>query len=403
MILPKAMGPTFSKPGTPPAVMIVGGGPFQLPLVEAAQGLGLAICVVDRDPCAPAMMLADVPMAIDFGSPELVVRAAAHMPLSAVATCGSDAALRAVNAVAEAHGLVAPCGVEVCADKMLTAHALECAGVPHPESWALPTERDFDGPWVVKPRRGAGGRGVTVVRSVEEVPDAVHVVRALGAIPFAQRWVGGHPVGVELMMLDGQVAGAWVMDDVLRPGFAAPVAHTLPSALDEATQTEIIEVAASAARAVGLGSGPANLDMRLTDDGPVVLEINPRLGGSNISALIKHATGVDLPRATLLWALDRDPRPALKGSGRSRGASSRLILAEGDGIVRWPSSPPERAGVTVHVDVPSERPAPQQVGQWSILGRCVAVGEDAHTAAALAEQVTDQLEADIDLITREGP
>lgn len=396
----------MATPALDSPILIIGGGPFQRPLIDAARSTGRPVAVLDGRADAPGMALAHVPIPLNFADVDSALAAVTPLAPAAVITAGSDAALPAVVAIGAALGLVtqAPSAVAACADKLEMGRRLAAAEVPSAEGVALGAAAggaeggatSWPGPWpaVVKPRRGAGGRGVSVIHDLEALPAAAQRAQAGGAL--IQRHVGGRPLGVELMMLGGEVAGAWIMDDQLRPGFAAPVGHALPADLPEAVAARVIEIAAAAALAVGLRDGPANLDLRLEGDTPVVLEINPRLGGSGISTLIEQATGIRLCRAVVAWALGEDPRPWLRPT-RAAGAASQLILARGQGRLWLPdvSSP------ALHLDLEDGQRAPGHVDDWSIVGRCLVTAptgpEARRQAAALVDEVEGQIRLTPDL------
>ena len=84
-----------------------------------------------------------------------------------------------------------------------------------------------------------------------------------------------------------------------------------------------------ALRALGLGWGPAHVELRLTQDGPRIVEVNPRLAGGMIPRMVEEALGIDLIEHVVA-----DRRRAGRGRSRparSRAASIRFLLAHGPG------------------------------------------------------------------------
>ena len=75
----------------------------------------------------------------------------------------------------------------------------------------------------------------------------------------------------------------------------ADAAATEPAGLGEG----IGMLATAAHEALGLGFGPAHTEIRLGPQGPVVIEVNPRLAGGQIPTLVRLATGIDLVGATV--------------------------------------------------------------------------------------------------------
>ena len=63
-----------------------------------------------------------------------------------------------------------------------------------------------------------------------------------------------------------------------------------------------------AVKAIGIKSGPAHTEMKITTDGPKVIEIGARLGGDNITThLTPLSTGVDMVKCSIQIALGEKP------------------------------------------------------------------------------------------------
>ena len=66
----------------------------------------------------------------------------------------------------------------------------------------------------------------------------------------------------------------------------------IPSALPTSTRAAVLDVASMAIKALGVGVGFLHTEIKLTPDGPRIIEVNGRLGGS-VSEMGKLATGLD--------------------------------------------------------------------------------------------------------------
>ena len=197
-----------------------------------------------------------------------------------------------------------------CRDKLATRRALARAGVPSARAhhvfslaeaqWAA---HDVGYPLVVKPRALAGSIGVVRVDGPEELPAALELARGAhyGSIdPLAgvlvEEYLQGPEVSVDSVVLDGRVEPVTVARK--RLGFAPyfeEVGHVV-GALELPTEA-IHAVVKSAHRALGIDRGVTHTELRLTPDGPRIVEVNARLGGDLIPYVGYLATGVDLARA----------------------------------------------------------------------------------------------------------
>jgi biotin carboxylase len=393
-------------------VLVAGGGPFQLDIIGAVRRLGAESVVVDRDPGAPGMALADHAEAVDTTDVDAVVAVGRRYAVDAAVTAASDAAVYAVAAVVEDRGLVGlPTAVaRTCRDKLATFTCVRAAGLAAPETRLAADAAEAAAlagavggyPLVVKPRSSAGGRGVSIVRSPSELGEAV--ARATNyASPgdgvLVQAFVGGLSAGVEAFFWRGALHRAFVLNDQYRDGFVSPVGHSLPSGLDPAAREAIVDAAARFAAACGITDGPANFDLRLVDGETVLIEINPRLGGSSITELVRTCYGADLSAATVLAALGRTPDGPL-ALGEVRPVAARLLVGRGRGPLRLEGAP--GAAWAGHADVLSlvvnavdGAPARLAVDDWSLFGSCLVRGATLDAAEALAARLAADVEAAI--------
>jgi biotin carboxylase len=87
--------------------------------------------------------------------------------------------------------------------------------------------------------------------------------------------------------------------------FAEPFRETgtfIPAEMSKAEQEAVLEVAAAALRAVGVRTGFCHTEIKLTPNGPRVVEVNGRLGGG-VHEMLFQASGVALLRLSIRAAL----------------------------------------------------------------------------------------------------
>jgi biotin carboxylase len=170
-------------------------------------------------------------------------------------------------------------------------------------------------PAVLKPAYGESSRDVVLVDSIEAVTaelsnlGASHVTGAILeeyiddrgedlAGPFA-----GY-VSVESVLMGGSVQHVAVTGRAkLAPPFRESGAF-IPSALTEPELREVCELTSKALSALGFRHGCAHTEIKLTPDGPRVIEVNGRIGGGGISMMLKSLAGIDLLEVAARTALD---------------------------------------------------------------------------------------------------
>jgi biotin carboxylase len=198
-------------------------------------------------------------------------------------------------------------------DKHEQRLALQRAGVPVPGFWPIPDrdrQADADAweafehavsfPAILKPRRGEGSRDVVRVDSHDElhaqladVDDELVLEEYLRDRPEAAGQPFADYVSVESIVSAGHVSHLAITG---RFPPAQPFRETgffIPCAFDQDQCAAIAEMATAAVRAIGLDRGALHTEVKLTPDGPRVIEVNGRIGGG-VPEMLLDATGVEL-------------------------------------------------------------------------------------------------------------
>jgi biotin carboxylase len=211
-------------------------------------------------------------------------------------------------------------------DKHAQREALDDAGLTVPRSWVI-TEQDAAATWsrieneasfpgVLKPRRGEGSRDTLPVGSLDELRTLWELNRSADGqvrdfvleeyIPDSPEPVGGAGfagyVSVESFVCGGKVTHLAV-NGRMPPAY--PFRETgffIPSALDPEHELAVLEVAGKAVAAMGVDLGCLHTEIKLTPSGPVVIEVNGRIGGG-VPELLEAATGVRLLSLAMRLAL----------------------------------------------------------------------------------------------------
>ncbi|WP_284746435.1 ATP-grasp domain-containing protein [Amycolatopsis sp. RTGN1] len=205
-------------------------------------------------------------------------------------------------------GLSIP-GVHGCRDKHSCRVRLTAAGLPQP-GFHLAIDLDdaraavarIGFPVVVKPRALGASMGVSLARDAGEFDAAyrvAHEASLVGDEPFrGGAIIEGFADGPEIS-IDGAVhKGEYLPMFIARkstgmPPFFEETGHLVDSADPLLRDEELLRVLAEAHRVLGIENGITHTEVRLTERGPVIIEINGRLGGDLIPLLGKTATGID--------------------------------------------------------------------------------------------------------------
>jgi len=175
------------------------------------------------------------------------------------------------------------------------------------------------------------------------------------------------------------------------------IGHDFPARVPAAESAAIGEAALAALRALGLGWGPAHVELRAGPAGALVIEVNPRLAGGMIPRMVEQATGIDLVFHAVARAAGRATPPV---PTRDLAASIRFLVAPHGGRLTGLRGVDEARAVPHVVDVEPIRPPGTEVAiRHSFtdrLGYVIAAAPSGDAAAAAAELGLRFLHADMD-------
>lgn len=285
--------------------------------VEAARRLGVGLVLGTNLPGPFARY--DLPLVtVDFRHPESgatsIETAARATPLDGIVPTNESSAVVAALA-AERLGLphAASSAAYAARNKRRMREIFAEAGVPSPRAITLgPNDdpqdllRDVVFPCVVKPTMLTGSQGVIRADDPAGLLAAVGRVRRILAQHasdassdpdfhhlLVEDYLPGREVALEGTVTRGELRVLALFDkpdDLVGPYFEETL-YVTPSRLSAPSQAAIIDVAARAARAIGLTHGPVHAELRV--DGPRVamVEIAARSIGGLCSRAFEQVTG----------------------------------------------------------------------------------------------------------------
>lgn len=280
------------------------GGPAGVSVIRALVSRGHRVIGADADPAAVGIRLADESVALPRADhPHFAARVLleAHERGAQVVISTVAEELEVLSAYADARAeqpfgtwLPSHQAIVDCNDKWRFAQRLRAAGVPTPAT-ALAERADVPGPWVVKPRRGRGSRGVRFAETRDEL------ARALADTTDAivqTRCAGREFTADVLVSRDGRLVGCV-------PRWRIETKAGISTKGETFRDERVARTVAAALAAIEL-DGPANVQGFVADGGEVtIVEINPRFSGGLPLSL---AAGADLVGEYVRGALGEEPR-----------------------------------------------------------------------------------------------
>ncbi|MGA2969257.1 MAG: ATP-grasp domain-containing protein [Acidimicrobiales bacterium] len=301
-----------------------------LSIVEAAEGVCRLVWIVDSskpDAALTARLLRKFGPVVDSAEQDFQSVAAevqAHGPVGILSMHDADlvwTARLAEELRLPFHSLDT---AQKLTDKHAQRDALAAAGLAVPMFRILPRNatvadaeeigRTFSYPAVLKPRWGQSSRDTLPISSLSQLLETLKELKGLeaedyvleGFVPDASRELAGRGfanfVSVESVVEGGRVQHAAIS---ARTPFRWPFRETgyfTPSALSPELEADVLRVATGAALALGVVIGCLHTEIKLTDDGPVIIEVNGRPGGG-ISEMLERASGFSILRTALRLAV----------------------------------------------------------------------------------------------------
>lgn len=302
-------------------MMILGASELQVPAIRKAKELGYQIILVDYNEKAVGFDLADVKLVVSTLDQEEVYHQALIYQPDVVITSTSDGPVRTAAYVNEKLGKRPDLSYEdsMCATiKSHMRNRLKENHVPIPEYYAVQNFKEFqaavealNGNCIVKPADNAGSRGVTALNGTkaqteEELRSTYEYSKenSRNGTVMVEEYMTGPEVSVEAMTVNGKTTILTITDKFITPPpYFVEIAHSEPSSLSGEIQERIRQVALQAIAAIRLVNGPSHTEIKVTEQGPKIVELAARLGGDFItSKLVPLSTGVDMVGASVLLA-----------------------------------------------------------------------------------------------------
>ncbi|NEW06700.1 ATP-grasp domain-containing protein [Paenibacillus sp. SYP-B3998] len=233
-------------------------------------------------------------------------------------------------------------------NKDLAREAYEEHGVPGAKFKKVKTYEEAESaaaeigyPVVLKPTNCASSQNVSFINNASELKKAMTAIVDFKVtyMDFKVRedylieeYLEGQEFSVELFLKDGKPIFSAVTEKVTSPlPYFVEILHTLPTSVYQEEQEDIINTAVSALKAIGLHNGPSHVEVKLSQKGARIIEVNGRPGGDNIASdLLVQAFGFDIFEATVNYYLDL---PINSQPSKRRASSIAYLTASQDGIV----------------------------------------------------------------------
>lgn len=306
--------------------MILGASILQLPAIEQAKKMGVQVIAVDMNPEAIGFKVdgitKEVISTIDIPA---ILEAARRHKIDGIMTLATDMPMQAVAVVAKELNLVGISSDTAikATNKAAMREALKEAGVPVPLFYRVSSKQEYldavesvrksGYKCIIKPADNSGSRGIDLLENfnAETVERAFEYSKqsSRSGDLMVEEYMEGPEVSVETLSVNGECHVIQITDKLTTGApYFVEMGHSQPSRHSQEIKRRIEEVAIAANRAIGIENGPSHTEIKVTKDGPKVVELGARLGGDNITTyLVPLSTGVNMVECCIKIALGEKP------------------------------------------------------------------------------------------------
>jgi len=253
---------------------------------------------------------------------------AADQPVTGVLSWHEEHIVQAAL-VAEDLGLpgTPAAAVRRCRDKFSTRSALAAAGLPQPAFEVVGTVEDASAaadklgyPVVLKPRAAGGSQGVVLVHDEAELADQFPATRgvvvphtpAFDLAVLVEEFLDAPEISVDSVVCRGRVTPVFVgRKEIGFPPYFEETGHQVCNGDALLSDPGFLQLVTEVHAALGCTDGWTHTEMKLTAQGPKVIEVNGRLGGDLIPYLGMRAFGIDPGLAAAAVACGEEPVTAV--------------------------------------------------------------------------------------------
>ncbi|MBY3143160.1 ATP-grasp domain-containing protein [Rhizobium laguerreae] len=375
--------------------------------VQAARGLGLHSITLAVDPAKYDYLRMEDAAAIKVDTSDLdaLIDETCRLQLTydiVGITSSLESAYAIVGRLCGHFGLPGPnpLAIKRCCDKYLQREILKQAELPVPAFRVAANSTEVKSaaaeiglPVILKPAEGSGSYGVKLCRDMDELVEHTNYVFSAAHI-----WNSSPRVLVEEFAQGPHYTALLMGNEVVAIATASfgPPPHfvynefTCPAPLNQNQHERITDLSQNCLEALGLGWGPTGIELRWTEHGPIVIEVNPRLSGTPDPQLVKLAYGIDLVAEHIKLVVG-DKWDLRKR--HSQSSAARFLVPDQDGMLEWIEGASSAAAVPGVAEVKLYAQANTHLSRRGdyrdCLGYVVAASSSREQTAALLRQAID--------------
>ncbi|TRY30772.1 ATP-grasp domain-containing protein [Aliiglaciecola sp. M165] len=386
-------------------IMVLGGGVYQVPLIEQIKDSGNFAIVVTPDGNYPGIDIANLHIDMDTRDVERVTDKAIELNIDAIVTTGTDVALPLLGKISDTLNLPGPSyeSAKCCTDKVLMKSKLvenriltANFGVFDTLNDFLGNKKDFGYPIMVKAPDSSGSRGITKVDSPDNLESAFKDALEASASKkvIVEEFLEGFEIGAQVVVVNGKVLDVIVHGDIVtQPPICVPIGHFLPLELEEELHHKITKLAEATVVALEIDNCISNFDIMVVEDNPFIIEVGARMGATCLPENVGIYNSMNYYQ--LLLDISLGDEINYKPSKKKQANISRLLMSPESGkvaSVKFPNAESFIDNFTISMDIKPGDNVKKFVNGTDRIGQVIVHGDTLSECEALMESILKQIE-----------
>lgn len=303
------------------AILIFGGGENQLTLIKASKARGYFTVVIDPNESAPGKEIADAFEGVAPKDFDATCKVVENYNIKGVATAQMENPLLLMAEIAEKYNFIFPSFEQIkrARNKWMMKQAFLEAAVPcakgklftKSEAITIESLAEYSYPLIIKPIDAFSSRGVLKVDNFDEIQNIEFFTRSFSSDNsiIVEEFIEGREFSIESITYKENTHIIQYTEKIITDyPYTVEMGHTQPADLTENEKSLIDKIVINAIKALKLDNCATHTELKLTNEGPKIIEIGARLGGDYISSyLTLNSTGVNMDAAVADMAMGNKP------------------------------------------------------------------------------------------------
>lgn len=297
------------------SILVFGGGPLQLSLINRSKMMGYRTIVLDPDANAPGSKISDLFFQVAGDDYNKTLEIAIDNNIKGIVTSSTDNPILIMCRIAEELNLPFPSfeSCEIVLNKSKFKKFLIRNNIPHAKgnefNGSINSNMSFSFPVIIKPIMNSGSRGVIKCDKVEDLQLAINetLKYCINKKYLIEEFIQGDEISVEALVQKNKVHILQITDKIITPPpYNVELIHIQPSKY-EYLKPDIEQLLQTIVDKTGLNNCALHPELKISGNNITIIEIGPRLGGDFITShLVPLSTGINMEEQLIKIALGFD-------------------------------------------------------------------------------------------------